>query len=113
MKLSRILGVAGLGLALVISGAARTRRPCNSKARTFAAAHVLKAVNTILATVDGVKGTCDQKGKTVTITAPDAATAQKAIDALAAGGFHGDTGSKDVTVKEDSGARRARSRPLR
>lgn len=62
------------------------------------------AVGTILKEVEGVTGKCDQKAGTVTLTAKDDATAQKAIDALAAGGFHGTTDSKDVTVKDDSGA---------
>jgi periplasmic mercuric ion binding protein len=63
----------------------------------------VNAVNKILKTVDGVTGICDQKGKKITITAPNNEIAQKALDALAAGGFHGDTGSKDLAMKEDSG----------
>jgi len=53
--------------------------------------------------LDGVKATCDQKNRTVTITAPDDAAAQKALDALAAHGFHGDTGNSTLKIKEDSG----------
>ena len=64
----------------------------------------VSAANKILKGVDGVQAVCDQKGKKISITAPDNETAQKALDALAAGGFHGDTGSKDLTMKEDSGA---------
>jgi mercuric ion binding protein len=62
------------------------------------------AVKSVLADFDGVKATCDQKEKTVTISAPDDATAQKALDALAAHGFHGDTGNSTLKIKEDSGA---------
>jgi len=64
----------------------------------------VSAANKILKGVEGVTGTCDQNGKKITITAPDDATAQKALDALAAGGFHGETGSKTLTIKDDSGA---------
>jgi copper chaperone CopZ len=53
---------------------------------------------------DGVRATCDQKAKTITITASDDAAAQKALDDLAAAGFHGDTENKDLAMKEDSGA---------
>jgi copper chaperone CopZ len=53
---------------------------------------------------EGVRAACDPKAKTVTITASDEAAAQKALDALAAAGFHGDTGNKDLAMKEDSGA---------
>src|SRR5262249_1848457 len=56
----------------------------------------IKAVAGILKSVDGVKGACDQANKTVTIIAPDVQTARKALDALAAGGFHGSTGDKSL-----------------
>ena len=53
--------------------------------------------------VDGVKATCDQEKSTVTISASDDDAAQKALDALAAHGFHGDTGNSTLKIKEDSG----------
>ncbi len=54
--------------------------------------------------VEGVKVACDSQKKTVTITAVDDSAAQKALDALAAHGFHGDTGSGTLAIKDDSGA---------
>ena len=63
----------------------------------------VKAVGNILKDIDGVKGTCDTKAKTVTIVAKDDEAAQKALDALAAGGFHGDTGNDTLKQKDDSG----------
>ena len=63
----------------------------------------VKAAGAILKDA-GVKGACDREKKTITITADDAKAAQKALDALAAGGFHGDTGNKDLAIKDDSGA---------
>src|SRR5262245_6777685 len=59
----------------------------------------VKAVGTILKDIEGCKGECDAKAKTITITAKDDATAQKAVDALAAAGFHGDTGTSGVKIK--------------
>jgi periplasmic mercuric ion binding protein len=61
------------------------------------------AVKSALRDFDGVKATCDQKKKTVTISAPDDNTVQKALDALAAHGFHGDTGNTTLKIKDDSG----------
>ncbi len=61
------------------------------------------AVKSAVRDVDGVTATCDQKKKTVTISAPDDNAAQKALDALAAHGFHGDTGNSTLKMKEDSG----------
>src|SRR5262249_38828792 len=57
----------------------------------------------IVKKVDGVTGECNQEAGTVTITAKDEATAQKALDALAAGGFHGTTNNKALSIKDDSG----------
>jgi copper chaperone CopZ len=54
--------------------------------------------------VEGVKSQCDMENGTVTLTASDDAGAQKALDALAAAGFHGDTGNEKLAQKDDSGA---------
>jgi periplasmic mercuric ion binding protein len=62
------------------------------------------AVKSALRDFDGVKASCDQKKKIVTISAPDDNAAQKALDALAAHGFHGDSGNSTLKIKEDSGA---------
>ena len=65
-----------------------------------------KEVTAILKKVEGVTGvTCDQKTNTAKFTAADAKAAQKALDALAEGGFHGQTGSKEYAFKDDSGVK--------
>jgi len=64
----------------------------------------VKGVGAALKGVEGVTGKCDQKGKTVTITAADDATAQKGIEALAAAGFHGRLETNAVHFPRDSGA---------
>jgi copper chaperone CopZ len=46
----------------------------------------------------------DKDGASVTIHAADNAAAQKVVDALAAAGYHGESDSKEVTMKNDSGA---------
>jgi copper chaperone CopZ len=69
-------------------------------------------IGDILKKVDGVTGSCDQKKKTVTITAPDDQTAGKALAALAAGGFHGDTDNKKLALKDDSGAPKGKVQSL-
>lgn len=55
-----------------------------------------------VAAVPGAKAECDMKAKSITITAPDDATAQKAVDALVAAGFYGE--AKGATVTDASGA---------
>jgi copper chaperone CopZ len=72
----------------------------------------VRAVNDTLKGIEGVTGKCDQKAKTVTITAKDDAAAQKAVDALAAAGFHGTTNSDTVKVKDDSGVKAGKVKTL-
>ena len=55
-------------------------------------------VGVALKDVEGVESHCDIGNRTVTLTADDAA-AQKALDALAAAGYHGDTGNKQLAMK--------------
>ena len=57
------------------------------------------AVADALAKVKGVKHEIDQKEGTVSITACCVPPAQKAIDAIAAAGFHGRLNNKDVHFK--------------
>src|SRR5438874_5124022 len=50
----------------------------------------VKSVGNILGKIDGVTdAACDRATKTVTFTAKDAATAKKAFESLAKGGFYG------------------------
>jgi copper chaperone CopZ len=53
----------------------------------------------------GVKGSANQESGTISFTAADDKAAQKVLDDLAAAGFHGDTGNKEVNIKDDSGAK--------
>ena len=63
----------------------------------------VKGVAAALKKVEGVTPKCDQKAGTVTLTAKDDATAQKALDALGDAGYFGDTGSKTLTIKPAAG----------
>ena len=54
--------------------------------------------------VDGASVKFDKPTKLVTITGKDDATVQKAIDALAAAGYHGDVSGSKFKVTDDSGA---------
>jgi copper chaperone CopZ len=66
-----------------------------------------EAVATILQKVPGVTGvSIDQKTNTARFTAADEQAAQRALDALAREGFHGDTGgAKGYAFKDDSGVK--------
>jgi periplasmic mercuric ion binding protein len=104
MKLRGMLVLTSLCSFLAAAGMARAETKVELKGVHLCCGACVKAANDILKQVDGVKGTCDRAKKTITITATDGATAQKALDALAAGGFYGDTDNKELAIKDDSGA---------
>jgi copper chaperone CopZ len=99
----RLTALAFLGAILMLTGAGWAETKLEVKGTHLCCGQCVKAVGEILKKVDGVTAMCDQKAGTITITAKDNEAAQKALDALAAGGFHGDTGNKDLKFKDDSG----------
>jgi periplasmic mercuric ion binding protein len=111
MKLMSAVAVAVTAL-LASANAVRAETKVELKNTHLCCTACVKAAGDIMKGIDGVTGKCDQKARTITITAKDDATAQKAIDALAAGGFHGETGSTTVTVKDDSGATKGKVKTL-
>lgn len=112
MRSLRRMLLLGLCSVFVLAGAARAETTVELKGVHLCCGACVKAVGGILKDIEGVKGKCDQKNKTVTITATDDATAQKALDALAAKGFHGDSGNKDVAMKDDSKAPKGKVKEL-
>jgi len=111
MHPSRLLILSSLAALLALPVAVRAETKVELKGVHLCCPACTKAVAAILKDA-GVKGTCDAKAKTVTITAPNDQAAQKALDALAAGGFHGDTGSKTLTIKDDSLATKSKVKSL-
>jgi copper chaperone CopZ len=112
MNRFRLLALMGMVLALALTGAAQAETKVELKGVHLCCPMCVSAVGGILKKIDGVEGKCDQAAKTVTITAPDNATAQKAVDALAAGGFQGTSNNKDITVKDDSGAEKGKAKSV-
>jgi copper chaperone CopZ len=104
MQTRRLFALAA-GCALALAGAAAAETKVELKNVHLCCPACVRTVGAILKGVDGVQGAaCDREKKTVTFIAADDAAARKALDALAAGGFHGDTGNKDLAMKDDSGA---------
>ena len=59
----------------------------------------VNAVDAAIMRVEWASSGCDMENGTVTVTASDAAAAQKALDALAAAGFYGSTDYRRVAMK--------------
>jgi copper chaperone CopZ len=104
MKLSLLTKLSSVALVLALAVTARAETKVEVKNTHLCCRQCVIAVGEILGKIDGVKGECDPKSGTITITAKDDAAAKKAIEALAAGGFHGETGNKEIAFKDDSGA---------
>jgi len=89
MKLKSVLLAAALGLA---AGAVSARAADYSV--TLAKVHLccdscVDGANDAIAAVAGASLDADKAAKSITITAPDVATAQKAVDALITAGYTG------------------------
>jgi mercuric ion binding protein len=110
MKTLQLLAIGALVLAS--SGTASADTKVELKSTHLCCDLCVAAVDDILKKVDGVTGNCDQKAGTVTITAKDDATAQKALDALTAGGFHGTIENKNLSIKDDSGVTKGKVKTL-
>ena len=71
------------------------------------------AVDAAVKNVAGVTSRCDMERKTVSLTASDGAAAQKALDAIAAAGFHGGTDDARLAMKAVSSIPRGRVKSLK
>jgi periplasmic mercuric ion binding protein len=97
------IGVMLLSAAGMLGAAALAETKVEVKSVHLCCGACVKGVSNALKDLDGVKGVCDRDAGTVTITATDDAAAQKAIEALAAAGFHGSLETKAVHFPRDSG----------
>jgi periplasmic mercuric ion binding protein len=68
----------------------------------------VKGVDKALAPVGGASAKSDRESETVTITAPDKATAQKAVDALVTAGYFGKSSDAGIKVNASTGATAAK-----
>jgi periplasmic mercuric ion binding protein len=109
---SKTLAVAGLTAVLLMAGSARAETTVELKGTHLCCGACVRAADGILKGIEGVTAKCDAKAGTIAITAKDDAAAQKALDALAAGGFHGDTGNKALAQKDDSGVTKGKVKTL-
>lgn len=65
----------------------------------------VKGVQKAVGGVSGVTATSDMDDDTVSLTGPDTATVQKAVNALTAAGYYGKSSDPSITVNADTGAK--------
>jgi len=68
----------------------------------------VKGADKAVTSVSGATSASDKDGGTVTITASDDATAQKAVDALVAAGYFGKSENPAIKVNAETGAKDAK-----
>jgi len=73
----------------------------------------VKGVDKALSGVTGATAQSDKDAGTVTITAPDKATAQKAVNALVAAGYFGTSSDSSIKVTSRSGAKSKKVQSLK
>ncbi len=107
--MNRMLSLIGLiaVATLASAGPAAAAEKVELKSVHMCCDGCAEEVAAILGKVEGVSGvSTDKKAKAATFTAADSKSAQKALDALAEGGFHGEPGKdKGYAFKDDSGVK--------
>ena len=105
--MSKLFAVlSGLVLVFLPSTYAKAEMKVEIKQVHMCCAGCAEEVEGILKKVDGLTNvSVTKKSRTATFSAPDATTAQKAIDALAQDGFHGQVSDKSIAFKNDSGVK--------
>lgn len=73
----------------------------------------VKGADKAVASVTGATSATDKDAGTVTIQAADAATVQKAVEALVAAGYFGTSSDSEIKVKAKSGAKKANVQTLK
>ena len=85
----RFVTLLSLSFALAFTAAASAETKVTISETHLCCGQCLRAVDSTLKDMPGVKHKSSQDAKTIEITADDDAAAQKAIDALATAGFYG------------------------
>lgn len=65
----------------------------------------VKGVTKTVSKISGVTATSDMDDKTISLTGPDTATLQKAVDALTAAGYYGKSSDSAIKVSSETGAK--------
>jgi copper chaperone CopZ len=73
----------------------------------------VKGVEKAVASVSGATAVSDKDAHTISISAPDQATAQKAVDAVVAAGYFGQSSDPAINVEDKSGAKEGKIQTLK
>lgn len=105
---SKLTALATLAVALIGAPLASADVTVKLNDVHLCCASCVKGVDKAIAPVSGAAAKCDRDAETVTITAADKATAQKAVDALVAAGYYGKSSDSGINVNAWTGASSAK-----
>jgi copper chaperone CopZ len=97
--------IASLMLALTAAVSAKAESSAKLTDVHLCCQSCVKGVDKAVSKVEGAKATSDMDEKSVSLTAPDTATLQKAVDALVAAGYYGKSSDPAIKVSADTGAK--------
>jgi copper chaperone CopZ len=92
-------------LALALAGSAYADSSVKLTDVHLCCQSCVKGVQKAVAKVPGVSAESDMDAKTVSLTAPDAATLQKGVDSLVAAGYYGKSSDAAIKVNGETGAK--------
>jgi len=104
---------ASLALALAVSFSAHADATVKLTDVHLCCQSCVKGVTKAVSAVGGVKADSNMDDHTVTLTGPDTATVQKAVDALTAAGYYGMSSDPAVKVNADTGAKGEKVKSLK
>lgn len=102
MKFTTLLS---LGAMLAFAGAAMAETKTTLSNVHLCCKACVTGVTKAAGKVSGVTATCDAKAGTVELSGADAASVQKAVDAIVAAGYFGTSSDAAIKVKDTSGAK--------
>jgi copper chaperone CopZ len=97
--------------AVALMGAAIAETKVEVKKTHLCCPQCVTAVNKVLEKA-GVKGAANKDDGSIAYSAADDKAAQKVLDDIAAAGFHGETGDKNIKIKDDSGVKEGKVKKL-
>lgn len=107
-----ILAVAAMVAALVGASDAQAATKVTLSDMHLCCGACVKGVQKAVDSVDGVKATIDDSEGTTVLEGDSDKAVQKAIDAIADAGYHAKSDSKELKMKDDSGAKEGKVKRL-
>jgi len=105
--------IASLAIALTVALSAHADSTVKLTDVHLCCQSCVKGVNKAVSKVDGVKADASMDDKTITLTGPDAATVQKAVDALTSAGYYGKSSDAAIKVNGETGAKGEKVKSLK